>query len=338
MSAYLTDFQQKLCNLLQQGLPICDSPFVELAKTLQASEDEVLLQVRKLKELGLIRRICAIVNHRALGWVSTLVTAHVPARKLRDLTPAVNCLPGVSHNYLRDHNYNLWFTLQAKSFHEIESTLSNLSSRFAVDFHSLPVRRVFKLDVRFDAQSEGSVSGAATRLSSPKSGPASGSQVPKNEVVDLDKNEKLLVSRIQDGLEITTRPFASLSSEDVASQEVLKILRGLIDKGVIRRVAAILDHRRLGFAANVLFVCKVPPDRIVHAGQTLAGLPIVSHCYEREVFQGWPYNLFAMMHGRSADDIRHVIKEFTAAEGIKSFQLLPTIAELKKQPVKYYTL
>jgi len=97
----------------------------------------------------------------------------------------------------------------------------------------------------------------------------------------------------------------------------------------------VVDHRKLGFVANVLFAAEVPQARIVKAGKRLARSEIVSHCYERETFENWPYNLFAMMHGRSMGQIQHVIDEFVEAEKIDSFRLLPTKAELKKQPVKH---
>ena len=113
-----------------------------------------------------------------------------------------------------------------------------------------------------------------------------------------------------------------------------RILKELIDEGVVRRIAAVVDHRKLGFVANVLFAGEVPQERIIQAGQRLARFGLVSHCYERETFEDWPYNLFAMMHGRSMGEIEHVVNRFVEAEKIDSFQLLPTAAELKKQPVK----
>jgi DNA-binding Lrp family transcriptional regulator len=128
---------------------------------------------------------------------------------------------------------------------------------------------------------------------------------------------------------------AGLCGEGLERQEVLRIIQELIAKGVIRRIAAVVDHRKLGFVANVLFACEVPGDRVVEAGKRLAGLPMVSHCYERGTFKDWPYNLFAMMHGRSMGEIQQVINKFVEAEKIDSFELLQTVAELKKQAVKY---
>jgi DNA-binding Lrp family transcriptional regulator len=324
LSLRLTKFQKQLCNALQKGLPICWRPFAEMAKDLHSDEAQVLQQTRQLKDLGLIRRISAIVNHRALGLTSTLVAAHVPEQNLPEIVEAVNSLDGVSHNYSRGHHYNLWFTLQAKTPEQIRDTLLNIGGRFGVDFHSLPVKRVFKLDVKFDAESQGQALLQQIQIT------------PEAEPAELNENEKLILSKLQNNLEIVEEPFAFLCGEGLAKENILKITAELIDKGVIRRIAAVVDYRKLGFVANVLFAGEVPQERIVSAGKKLARFAVVSHCYERQTFEDWPYNLFAMMHGRSMGQIQRVINKFTEAEKIKSFQLLPTAAEFKKQPVKHF--
>ncbi|MBA7696806.1 hypothetical protein ES703_105458 [subsurface metagenome] len=317
----MTKFQKQLCNVLQEGLPICSRPFDDLAKFLNTDERKVLQEIEELKKAGVIRRICALINYRALGRTSTLVAAHIPEENLQEVTETVNSLRGVSHNYLRSHYYNLWFTLQAESSEQIEVTLSKLSGRLGVDFYSLPVKRVFKLNVRFDAEGQLLLQDVE--------------RAPKSETVELDENQKRILSKLQDELDVIAEPFDFLCSEGLGKQEVLRIIAELIDKGVIRRIAAVLDHRKLGFVANILFACKVPQDKIVEAGKRLARFGIVSHCYERKTFENWPYNLFAMMHSRSMGEIQHVINRFVEAEKIDSFELLPTTAELKKQPVKH---
>jgi len=233
------------------------------------------------------------------------------------------------HNYRRTHYYNLWFTLQGKSNKDIEQTLSDLAERSDVDFHSLPVKEVFKLDVRFDAESEGEL------LSHIKQAPEEVRTKREKAKIELNESEKLILGKLQYDLDLIEKPFDFLCGEGLEKQEVLKIIKDLMDKGVIRRIAAVVDHRKLGFAANVLFCCEVPEHKVAEAGKRLALFGIVSHCYERETFKDWPYNLFAMMHARSMGEIQHAINRFVEAEGIDSFALLPTAAELKKKPVKY---
>jgi DNA-binding Lrp family transcriptional regulator len=318
----LTKLRKQLCNVLQEGLPICPKPYADLAEFLNSDEKTVLQEIGQLKEAGVIRRICALINHRALGMTGTLVAAHIPEENLQEVTGAVNALENVSHNYLREHYYNLWFTLQAESAEQIEVTVSNLSGRFGIDFYGLPIERVFKLDVRFDAEGEGQPLGDIERI-------------PKSETVKLNEAEKQILWKLEDDLDVISEPFDFLCSEGLETGGVLRIIQELIDKGVIRRIAAIVDHCKLGFVANVLFCSEVPQNKIVEAGKALARFGIVSHCYERKTVEDWPYNLYAMMHGKSMGEIQHVINKFTKSEKIDSFELLPTAVELKKQPVKH---
>ena len=322
MSEPLTKFQKRLCNVLQDGLAICAGPYADLAEYLGTDEKTVLEETRELKEKGIIRRIRAMMNHRALGMTSTLVAGHVAEEKLQEVGEAINALEGVSHNYVRKHDLNLWFTLQGGSPEEIDLEVSKLSGRFGIDFFSLPAVRVFKLDVRFDTEGEGQPLGDVEL-------------VPKSEAVELNETERQILSKLQDEFEITKRPFDFLCGEGLEIEEVLRTIQGLVDKGVIRRVGAVVDHRKIGFVANILFCCTVGEGQIVEAGKRLARFGIVSHCYERKRVKDWPYNLFAMMHGRSMGEIQHVIDKFVEAEGIEAFELLPTEAELKKKAVKY---
>ena len=312
-----------MCNLLQDGLPVCRRPFAGLAEFLNSSEREVLQQTEQLKTTGVIRRICALIDYRALGMTGTLVAAHIRQENLQEIADAVNSLENVSHNYLRKHHYNLWFTLQAESAKQIELILSNLSGRFGVDFHSLPVERVFKLDVRFDAVDDRGLKSEVIGQKNPS--------LREN----LSSVQKLILSKLQNDLKVIARPFDFLCSESLETEKVLRIIQELIDKGVVRRIAAVVDHRKLGFAANVLFCCELERGRVVEAGKRLARFGTVTHCYQRKTFEGWPYNLFAMMHGKTMGDVQRVIDRFTKAEKIDSFELLPTTAELKKQPVKH---
>ena len=326
MSLNLTEQQKRLCNLLQQGLPICPRPFREIAKSLNINEAAVLREVERLRALGVIRRLGAIINYRALGMISTLVAAHIPEPNLQKVVEAINALDNVSHNYLRQHYYNLWFTLLADSAEQIDIVLSELSARFNVDFHSLPAERMFKLDARFDAEENERSFESVERLST-------------EEDVTLNEQQKMILSKLQSELKPVAEPFGFLCSQGqdrLSVEDVLGIITELIDKGLIRRIAAVLDHRKLGFVANVLFAAEVSQQRIIETGEALAHLPVVSHCCQRKTFENWPYNLFAMMHGKSMADIDRVISKFVEAEGIDSFQLLPTAAELKKEPVKYH--
>jgi DNA-binding Lrp family transcriptional regulator len=315
LSVRLTDFQKRLCNVLQEDLPICWNPFDDLAKYLGTEEKTLLQQIEQLKKIGVVRRIAAFINYRALGMVSTLVTAHVRQENLHAVAKAVNALENVSHNYLRQHHYNMWFTLQAPNVRNIDLTLSDLSGRFGVDFHSLPVERIFKLDVRFDAMGE-NPDDVAFRQDIRR--------LPSDEMVELNEYQKRVLIKLQDELALVSKPFEFMCGGGMEREDVLRIIDELINNGVVRRIAAVVNYRKLGYTANVMFAGRVSQDRVAWVGEELASFPIVSHCYERRTFDG-----------RSMGEIQHVINQFVEAEQIESFELLPTAKELKKQPVKH---
>jgi len=324
ISFSLTDFQKRLGNCLQEGLPLCSQPFARIAELLGSTEAEVLRQTRELKESGVIRRLSAFLNHRALGRASTLVTAHVPVDRIDRVAAAVNALAGVSHNYLREHHYNLWFTLQESTPARIVATLRDLREQLGIDFHDLPVTRVFKLDVRFDLEKDDDTVTAHDDY-----------EIPSLEPVALRPEHKRLLHELQGGIDIISRPFDGLCTADRREQEVLALLGELKDLGVLRRIAAVLNYPKLGYTTNVLLAAEIPAEAVVAAGQSLARFRTVSHCYERRVFEGWPYNLFAMLHARSTMQIERTIRPFTASADVRSYCLLPTAAELKKQPVRH---
>ena len=326
MNPPLSRFQKKLCNALQQGLPLCPRPFAEIAGELGTDEASVLQETRVLLEAGVIRRVCVVINHRALGMSGTLVAAHVPQEKLEDVAEAVNRLPGVSHNYLRNHNYNLWFTLQERTLQRMQQTLRDLEQETGVVFRSLPVTRVFKLDVRFDAEAEEDV----LVQEAPR--------VPATEPVALSADQEDLLTQLPGNLEVESRPYEAFRAGRRSESDVLRLLGELQDAGVIRRIAAVMNHRKLGYTANVMFAAEVPAESVSDAGRRLARFRTVSHCYERETFAGWPYNLFAMMHGRSMGQIQRTIDKFIEPGDLRAYELLPTQTELKKQPVRHHLL
>jgi len=341
----LSAFDKRLCNELQTGLPIAERPFAIIARILKTSETKVLERTRALVKLGVIRRLGVSINWRALGKASTLVTAHIEQENLPKVISAINKLRGVSHNYLRKHHYNLWFTLRADSQKELDAILKKLSKRFGAAFNSLPVVRVFKLDARFDAASDGK------RLIKGKVRDA----IRNTHDTQLGQIDKRILAGLQEGLKVVKRPFdfisgsTKLTTGDDAFEiyDGLLHITGMIQDGVINRLGAIVNHNKLGFTANAMFACKANKSRAIKIGEKLAAIGIVSHCYERKIFkgceprgvhsipelrrvQGWPYNIFAMMHGCDMRDIRKVAERFAKSQGLKNWELLPTAEKLKK--------
>lgn len=310
----LTDFDKRLCNTLQTGLPLTLRPYEKIAQILKSSETRVLEHTRKLIRYGVIRRLGVSINWRAIGKESTLVAAHIEQKDLRKVISAVNKLRGVSHNYLREHHFNLWFTLRAESQKEIEKVLKKLFKQFGVEFHSLPVKRAFKLDVRFDARSEG-------RLLMPESRGQKTEDGGQRKISEIDKR---ILENLEAGLKVVKRPFDFLGNDDFEVYDALVHIGEMMQDGVIRRLGAMVNHHKLGFTTNAMLVCKVDKAHVVKVGKRLAELPVVSHCYERRTFNGWPYNLFAMFHGRSLNEIRKIAGKFAREQHLSKWELLVT--------------
>ncbi len=318
MRAQLTDFQKRLCNELQNCIPVTKRPFQKIADKLQTSEKQILRQIRELKKKGVIRRFGPVINYRALGQQSTLAAAHIEKRKITAVVKAVNALDGVSHNYLREHYYNLWFTLRADSQSQIKKILDKLQRRFKTDFHSLPMVTQFKLDVRFDAESEGRklLRGPLRKLTEKR--------------IKLSDVETRVLLGLQQNFKLTSQPFYYLCTDELTIEKILSTINGLLKRKVLRRISAVIDYRKIGFRANTLFACRLSKTQIKKIGGALARLAIVSHCYSRKGFVGFDYNLFAMMHSDSLDRIDRIVQDFSGKEKIKEFVLLPTVAGCSK--------
>jgi siroheme decarboxylase len=142
---------KEILNRIQSNFPISKKPFAVIGSDLGISESEVLLRVTALKEKGIIRRIGANFSPGKLGYVSTLCAATVPEEKVGPFTEIVNRFPGVTHNYLRDHEVNVWFTIIALSMAEIEETLARITEESQVSgIMNLPATHVFKIRAHFD--------------------------------------------------------------------------------------------------------------------------------------------------------------------------------------------
>lgn len=142
---------RKIINAIQSNFPISLQPYQELGKQLHLAPDEVLKRVKALKAAGIIRRIGGNFHSHRLNYTSTLCAARVPEDKIEHFVEVVNNYPGVTHNYLRKHDYNIWFTFIAPSTSNIENALKEISEKTGVkEVYSLPAVRMFKIRVDFE--------------------------------------------------------------------------------------------------------------------------------------------------------------------------------------------
>ncbi len=312
--------QGTLLDALQTGFPICERPYRAIGERLGLSEDDCYARVRALREKGVIRRIGAAFSPRALGHVSTLVAFAIPGERVDAAADVVSASPFVTHNYRREGEYNLWFTLVAPSREKVAEVVEELRSRTeASKAMELPSRRAYKLRAVFDTAGSLPV---ATKGFVP-------SPVPTGETPDVPTH---LIRLVQgDIIDLGPSPF---SSDDASG------LAELASRGVMRRFGAFLDHRSVGFLANALTVWQVAAAEADAIGAAFAGKPFVSHCVLRPAAPGWPFSLYAMVHARSSADLDARLGELDALAASAAGRpvprvVLPTVREYKKSPPRY---
>ncbi len=348
----MDDIDKQLLTTLQTALPVEARPFDALAARLGIQPEDCLDRVRRLVAEGLVRRIGPVFDSRQLGYVSTLVAARVPPDCLADVAAGITRLPGVTHNYERRHAYNLWFTLTAPSAEALEATLDRLRRETGAEFHSLPALAVYKIRVQFDLTDEA----AADEEEPPEtSEPRGGSptcrgecqpdergrtefrRAGSSEAVPLSEDQKALVRLIQEGLAVEREPFAAMARQlGWPADRVVEQLREWSATGVIRRFGAVVRHEKLGFRANGMSVFRVAPAAVDGAGRRLAAHAEVSHCYWRPPLPDFPYNLFAMVHGRTEDEVLAAADGMAREAPAETHEVLFSIREFKKVSMRYF--
>ncbi len=315
---------RKLLDLVQRNFPLIPQPFRELGAKLGLSEEEVLQRLRKLTQQGVLRQIGAIFNPQALGYRTSLVAFAVPKEKQEHAAQVINRHPGVSHNYLRDHPYNFWFTLAVPPERSLEEEVQKLASESqAQDFMILPVKRVFRIAVVFNLE-EGMAGDAPNFLT------------PVNPVKP-DPQTIRLVRATQEALPLTSRPFAEVAQKvNLSESELLQWIEKMLSQGVMRRFAGLVRHHRAGFRGNVMVAWEVPPDRLEEIGRALARQTGVTHCYERKTYPHWPYNLYTMIHGKDTPKTLERVKELAQKYQIPRYLPLKTLKEYKKVRLKLF--
>jgi DNA-binding Lrp family transcriptional regulator len=328
----LFPFDRQLLTLLQREFSLVATPFATLAARMEVDEAEILERTQQLKLDGVIRQISAIFDSRRLGYQSTLVAFRVPGERLDVVAAQVSTHPGVSHNYARDHVYNLWFTLTLPPGQAIDLHLRALAQKVDVaDYLNLPTVRLFKIGVQFDLVGESS-EGRHKAPAAEDTGPLVGSQPIFSD------SDRAWVRELQKDIELVSRPFAPMAQRLGMSEEALLVkARDFLASGVMRRYGAVLRHRRAGFAANGMVCWVVPEDRVEEVGRLAATYPQVSHCYQRPSRPpDWPYTLFTMVHSRTQAEVEAVAENMAAASGICDYSILYSGREYKKERVKYF--
>jgi siroheme decarboxylase len=328
----LDDVDRRLLNLMQGSFPIAPRPYEHVASLAGIAPQDAMARVQRLLDKRIVRQVTPIFDTRALGYSSMLVAAKVDPDHPHRAAKVINAHPGVSHNYLRNHDFNLWFTIATEpdSALGLEGTLEVLARESgASSVRQLPTLKLFK--IRMDLEMEGdtqALASAATQASEPV----------ELERQPYDDTDVAVIRALQGDMPVVAEPYAPAAAAlGIAQQRLLDHLAGMQERGLLRRVAAILYHRRAGFSANGMGVWKVPDERIHEVGCQMAAVRGISHCYQRPTYADWPYSVFTMAHGRSKQECDAVLDAIADITGIDERATLYSSTEFKKIRLLYFT-
>jgi siroheme decarboxylase len=320
-------------NYIQRSIPLTERPFEKIGTETGLSEEAVLDIVSRLKQLGIIRNIAAIFNGESLGYQLSLVAFDVPEASIEKAAAVINAHPGISHNYLRGHRYNIWFTLALEKALPFDDAVRHIAQKAgARDFLILRNEKLLKIGLKLPIGDDYHEAEEA----------ASGLAPQRAEARAFTDEERAAVCLLQTDLPIVARPFREtvINSGLQFSEVRLLELATLFEKqSVMRRFAAVLRHMQAGFNHNAMTAWKLKADRPVEQQvKPFLDTMAVTHLYLRTLYPGrWGYPLFAMMHARTETELDALIKNVSAASGLADFLVLKSLKELKKQRVIYFS-
>jgi siroheme decarboxylase len=329
----LDETDKRLMNLLQSSFPLDPEPFALVAGEADLELDDVLARTQRLLDGRIIREITPIFDTRALGYESMLVAAKVDSEHPQRAAQVVNAHPGVSHNYLRTHDFNLWFTIATPPDSKLglRGTIDALMEETGAEsMRELPTLTLFKINMNLEMEKGTEALAAAVEAAPPR----------ELEPQPYDADDIALIKTLQGPMEAIARPYDAAAQElGITTEELLDRLRTMVDRKILRRVAAILYHRRAGFSANGMGVWKVPEDEIMTTGAKMASFRGISHCYQRPTYADWPYSVFTMAHGRSKEECDAVLDAIAEECGMgpDDRATLYSSTEYKKIRLHYFT-
>lgn len=284
-----------LLNGWQRGFPLEREPFARIGREHGLDATTVLARYQACRADGRLGRIGGVFAAGA-GGSGLLAAMAVPSARLETVAAQVSALPGVNHNYEREHRWNLWFVIGGAREAAVRRTLDTLEAATGLATLRLPMQRAYRIDLGFDLEGRAACSPTATRAEA---------------AAPLPAREWPLAARVERGLPLVSRPFDDWAAElGWCVADVLDTLERWLADGTLKRFGTIVRHHELGFAANAMAVFDVPDALADGFGRRLARDGSVSLAYRRErvgAAFGWPYNLFCMVHGRDRDAVRDVL-------------------------------
>ncbi|MEK6227717.1 MAG: Lrp/AsnC family transcriptional regulator [Actinomycetota bacterium] len=327
----LDELDKRLLNLMQGSFGLESRPYARVGELAEVSEDEVMRRVGRLLDERIIRQVTPIFDTRVLGYESMLVAAKVDPENPHRAARIINSHPGVSHNYLRNHDFNLWFTIATEPGSKLglQGTLDKLTELIGAEsVRQLPTLKLFK--IRMDLEMEKGTRDLAA------AGIAQDPMEP--DAIELSDRDYAVIRALQGDMPVIAEPYAPAAEEiGISQDELIEHLESMRERKALRRVAAILFHRRAGFSANGMGVWNVPEERIMEVAPLMASFRGISHCYQRPTYEDWPYSVFTMAHGRSKEECDAILDSIAEETGIEDRRTLYSSTEFKKIRLLYFT-
>jgi DNA-binding Lrp family transcriptional regulator len=328
----MDDRDRLLLDELQNDLPLVEQPFAALGARIGMEEDEILERITSLRGEGVVRQMSGIFDTRKLGYSSQLVAVRSRPGTEEATAAVFSGHPGVTHNYRREHHFDIWFTIAVppNSRLGMDATIDLLASLANVEaIRPLPALKFFKIGVDLDMK--GDRDPAARKARRPITAPAP-------DPASLDERDIAAVRALQTDLPATTRPLDAVAGPyGFTGAELLARGQKMLETGQMRRFAAVLNHRNAGFKENGMGVWVVSEEECEAKGRTMASFRGVSHCYQRPVYPDWPYRLFSMTHGRTKEECEAVLEAIAKETGLTEYAVLYSTREYKKTRLKYFT-
>lgn len=323
---------KKILNAIQGRFPLEEKPFETIGNKAGCSEEEAIARVVKLKQNRVIRQISAIFDTRALGYSSTLVAASIPKDNEEAGALKLNEHPGVSHNYRRNHKFNVWYTvtIAPDSLLGLEKTVAVLHKICGAEStRILPTLKLFKIGVNLNI-----VEGEHAS----NDGFSDKDRKKALEHFGLTEEDILLIRELQKDIPVVPAPYDEIAARaGMTTEQILARTKTFQEHGKMRRFAAVLNHRNAGFISNAMGVWDVPPEKIDETGPVMAAFPEVSHCYQRPTYSDWPYSIFTMVHAKSDEECKDILTRISEKTGVTNYDALFSTREYKKVRVQYFT-
>jgi DNA-binding Lrp family transcriptional regulator len=339
---------KELIYHLQCGIPLSKRPFADLAKRLSLTEEAVIEFLIDQRFGGNIRRFGGVFDARRLGYRSVLCAVRTQDEQhLQQIVSVLNSLPSVTHCYERGWPDelpldmvarpvgkdvpDLWFTVGA-----LQQDFAGIMKRIGdaavpSEMLVLPAEKRFKVEVIFD-----------TREREESSNHNESREVPANSSDNLpdpclSDDERCIVQLLQGDVDVASRFFAKPATEAGMTEDtLLTILRSLSERKIMRRVAAIVMHRRIGFSANAMCAWSLDSEKAGFAGEELASLPAVTHCYQRLPHPSFDYTLYAMIHADNWRKVHNMYGQLSHRIGSPPGLMLASLREFKKTSMQLF--